>query len=195
MSNRAVALTLIAGSLTAATITGCENLPGNKRTQGAVIGGGAGAIAGAALSKGNPLLGALLGGALGAGGGYLIGVQMEHADRKNVSGAQQAVNNAQNNPATPEQARQAPTADINGDGFVTMDEVIAMDRAGLSDEEMVRRLRATGQVFALTTEQKDYLVANGVSRSVVNQMDSINKDERDRALQKARGNDVISRPS
>src|ERR1041384_6177943 len=52
-------------------------------------GGAGGAGAGAVLAKGNPLLGALLGGALGAGGGYLIGVQMEHADKKDINGANQ----------------------------------------------------------------------------------------------------------
>ena len=60
--------------------TGCENLPGTARSQGAVIGGVAGAAAGAAIAKNNRLLGALIGAAIGAGGGYLIGVAVEHAD-------------------------------------------------------------------------------------------------------------------
>jgi hypothetical protein len=197
MLNRAVLLTITAGSLVAASMTGCENLPGTKRQQGAVIGGASGAVAGAALAKGNPVLGALLGGALGAGGGYLIGVQMEKADNKDSAGANQAVQNAQSNPATPEQARNAATADVNGDGFVTMDEVVALERAGLSDDQILQKLRASNQIFALTQEQKDYLVGQGVSRNVVNQMENINREQRDRYLgnQNSKGNEVIGRPS
>src|SRR5690242_3215606 len=51
-------------------ITSCQNLPGSKGSQGAVIGGLGGAAAGAAI--GHSALGALLGGALGAGAGYII---------------------------------------------------------------------------------------------------------------------------
>lgn len=175
----------------------CENLPGTKREQGAVIGGAGGAVAGAVIAKGNPVLGALLGGVLGAGGGYLLGVQMEHADNRNVAGAQASIQNAQSNPATAEQARAASTADANGDGFVTMDEVIAMQRAGFSDDEMLRRLRDTNQIFALSQSQKDYLVANGVSRNVVNQMDQINADKRSKYLNNnptTPASDVIGKP-
>ena len=58
-------------------MTACKQLPGNEKTQGAVIGGAGGAAAGAIIAKNNRLLGALIGGALGAGGGYLIGAQVE----------------------------------------------------------------------------------------------------------------------
>ncbi|HWP39877.1 MAG TPA: hypothetical protein VNL70_03045, partial [Tepidisphaeraceae bacterium] len=51
-------------------MVGCESLPGDEKTQGAVIGGLAGAGAGAVLAgEDNRLLGALIGGAAGAGGG------------------------------------------------------------------------------------------------------------------------------
>jgi hypothetical protein len=76
---------------------------------------------------------------------------------------------------------------------VTLDEVIAMEKAGFSDDEMIRRLQATGQIFALTPEQKDYLVGQGVSRRVADAMDNINKDQRDRIMQNRQ--DVIGRPS
>ena len=48
---------------------GCSNLPGNKGTQGAVIGGLGGAAAGALIGKKNRGIGALIGAAIGAGGG------------------------------------------------------------------------------------------------------------------------------
>src|SRR5688500_4383197 len=67
---------LLIGSLTLGPLVGCESLPGDKETQGAVIGGVGGALAGGALAKDNRLLGALIGGAVGAGGGWLIGSQL-----------------------------------------------------------------------------------------------------------------------
>ena len=88
---------------------------------------------------------------------------------------------------------RAPTADVNGDGFVTMDEVVAMRAAGFSDQQMLERLRATGQVFELTPEQQRYLHDHGVSDYVIGQMLDVNRDVRDRLLGQQSGG-VISRP-
>jgi len=168
---------LLAGS------AGCEKLPGSGKQQGAVIGRAGGAIAGAAIGgEHHRLLGALLGGAAGAGGGYLIGAHSDRISSHDSNGAQQANQRAQASPATPEQARTAPTADLNGDGYVTMDEVVAMRQAGLPDQVMLDKLRATGQVFELTQQQQQYLINNGVSQNVVNQMPELNRDVRDRLM-------------
>ena len=141
MRRQKVAQALLIGSLALAPLTGCEE---NPRTSGAVIGGAGGAAAGALIAGGHRrILGALLGGALGAGGGYLIGSQVAKANDRTA--AVRANEYAQTHPVTIEQARHAYTADINGDGYVTMDEVVAMQRAGLSDDEMIRRLERTGQ--------------------------------------------------
>ena len=151
-------------------------------------------VAGAAVAgEGNRLLGALIGGALGAGGGYLIGAHMEKVDERDREGAIEAVQNAQNNPATPEQARAAPTADVNGDGFVTLDEVVAMERAGFGNDQMIQRLRATGQIFELNAEQEQYLVSRGVDRPVIVAMRDINRAEKERILGTPEEN-VIGRP-
>lgn len=172
--------------------TGCRQLPGTPEQQGAVIGGTGGAIAGAAVSD-NKLLGALIGGAVGAGGGYLIGANRDRIVGKDRDAARVAVENAQANPATADQARLATTADVNADGFVTLDEVTAMKEAGLSDEEILSRLRATDQVFELTAAQERQLMARGLSRATVTEMRHINRDTRERLL---RGDsDVISRPA
>ncbi len=158
--------------------TGCEQLPGSPGTQGAAIGGVGGAITGAAGASHERLWGALIGGALGAGGGYLIGANKDRILGKDRDAAQQAMQRAQTTPATPQQALAAPTADINGDGFVTMDEVVAMKRAGLSDDQMLAKLRATGQVFELTPEQQNYLRNNGVDDYVINEMPTLNREIR-----------------
>jgi len=175
----------LAGALLLAA-TGCENLPGDEKAQGATIGGVSGAAVGAAVGgEGNRLLGALLGGAIGAGGGYLIGANWDKITGKDSEGAQEAAREAQAKPATVEDAQRATTADLDNDGFVTMDEVVAMERAGFSDQKIVDRLRATGQIFELTAEQKSYLRSRGVSDSVISQMVAINQDKRDELLRQS----------
>ncbi|HYE01935.1 MAG TPA: YtxH domain-containing protein [Phycisphaerales bacterium] len=159
-------------------MAGCEDLPGDPETQGAVAGGAGGAVIGAAVAE-NSLLGALIGGVLGAGAGYLIGAQVEKVRDKDTEGASEAVREAQTSPATSLEARSAATADINSDGFVTLDEVVAMEEAGFNDQEMLSRLRATGQVFELTAEQERYLRDRGVSQTVIVGMRDINRTERD----------------
>lgn len=180
----------MAGALMWAT-TGCENLPGDERAQGATIGGVSGAAVGAAVGGENKLLGALLGGAIGAGGGYLIGANWDKIRGKDSAGAEAATREAQSQPATVQDAQGATTADLDRDGFVTMDEVVAMERAGFSDEKIVDRLRATGQVFELTTEQKNYLRSRGVSDNVISQLASLNQNQSTDVLRSE--NQVIGR--
>lgn len=171
------------GSLALAPMTGCESLPGNDKQQGAVIGGVGGALAGAALSKNNRGLGALIGGALGAGGGWLIGANKDKITGKNDNDRERAreeaikaSERAERNPAKPEDVDRARTADLNDDGFVTLDEVVALRQANLSDDEMVTRLERTGQVFELTDYQEDYLRTRGVSDDVIREMRNMNQD-------------------
>src|SRR5687768_5086603 len=101
--------TALIGSLVMAPLTGCESLPGSDEQQGAVIGGLGGAAAGAAISKDNRWLGALIGGALGAGGGYLIGANKDKITGKDDDErdkareeAIKASERAEKNPAKPE---------------------------------------------------------------------------------------------
>lgn len=182
---------LLAGAAATVSVSGCQNLPYSNEQQGAVAGGAVGAILGSVIAENN-VFGALLGGALGAAGGYLIGANKEnllgHDDREE---ARQAVMEASRNPATAEDVGNSSTADLNSDGFVTMDEVVAMDKAGLSDKEIIDRLEATGQVFALNSEQKDRLLKAGVSPEVVSAMGNINQQEREQLL--GEHNEVISR--
>lgn len=158
----------------AISMVGCESLPGTRNQQGAVIGGAAGAAAGAAVTQ-HHLLGALIGGALGAGGGYLVAANTGKINSHDQAGAAQATRKAQENPATPDEARRAMTADLNNDGFVTLDEVVAMKQAGFPDQEMIRRLQATDQVFELTQDQQNYLRQRGVDDNVIIQMNQMNR--------------------
>lgn len=175
---------LVVLALIVAPLAACESLPGDESDQGAVIGGIAGGAAGAAIAENNRLLGALIGAAAGAGGGYLIGSEIEKADADDddVEDAREAARTASNDPADADDVDDSNTADLNEDGFVTIDEVLAMEAAGLSDAEMLDRLENTYQVFELTTEQEQYLIDRGVSRYVVREMENINREERDRIL-------------
>ena len=184
----------VAGAALLVSVVGCEQLPGNRQQQGAVIGGASGAAVGAAVGGEHKVLGALIGGVLGAGGGYLIGANMDKITGKDRNGAERASAEAQRNPATADEAKRASTADINKDGFVTLDEVVAMEQAGLSDDEIINRLRSSGQVFELTEQQRQYLTGRGVSNRVVNQMENLNREQREKVLQQE-DTSVIGRPA
>jgi len=185
MRRRPILVGLSAVTLIGAS-AGCESLPGSRGTQGAVIGGAAGAATGAAVSSNNRLLGALIGGALGAGGGYLIGAHTDwFGDDDADVEARQAIRQAQLSPATVDDVDDSNTADLNADGFVTMDELIAMENAGLTDEQMLGRLRLTDQVFELTPDQRSRLAASGVSIHVLDEMEQINRAEKEEILSRA----------
>jgi hypothetical protein len=179
-SRRAISMILTA-TIGLGPLAGCENLPGNEKEQGTVIGGVGGAAAGAALYKKNRLLGGLVGGALGAGGGYLIGANWDKIKGNKKEEATRANDEAQRNPVKASDVEKAKTADVNGDGFVTLDEVVAMHDAGVSKKEQIRRLEKTGQYFELSTEQEQYLKDHGVSDDVVATMRTMNQDVREAA--------------
>lgn len=109
----------------------------------------------------------LVGDQLGPSGGMLIAADPEKFDEHKGAEAVKVSQAAEQSPMRVVDVHNADTADLNGDGYVTMDEVIAMQRAGLSDAEIANRLRATPQVFSLTPQQEHYLTDRGVSKDVV----------------------------
>jgi hypothetical protein len=113
---------------------------------------------------------AMIGVDLGAGSGYLIGAAPDKIQQKQGVEARAAAERSRLTPATVEDARRADTADLNGDGFVTLDEIVAMQKAGFSDPQMIDRIQRTGQVFILTDQQQDYLGDRGVSQPVIDAM-------------------------
>jgi hypothetical protein len=173
---------VLSASIGLAPLAGCESLPGNEKQQGTVMGGAGGAAAGAAIGgKDHRLGGAVIGGLIGAGSGYLIGSKVEkdkdHNDPAKKQQAQAAAQKAQQNPATADDVKNSNTADLNNDGFVTLDEVAAMKQAGLSDKEQIRRLERTQQYFELTSAQQDYLRQQGVSDEVITAMKDMKPNE------------------
>jgi len=108
--------------------------------------------------------------ACGLSGGCLIGASHAMLEGHRLDLARKANEHAEEHPAVPADAREAKTADLNGDGFVTLDELIAMRRTGLDEQEMIDRLRATGQVFCLSPLQWRYLYDRGINRPVLDWM-------------------------
>ena len=191
---RKTTMTLLVGSMALGPVVGCENLPGDDKQQGAVIGGLGGAIAGAAVAGDDDrALGALIGGALGAGGGYLIGAQRDKMKDGDKDEAIAAAKEAERNPAKAEDVAKTQTADVNEDGFVTLDEVVAMEKADLSDREMIRRLERTQQYFELSDTQEDYLREHGVSDRVITAMTDMNPESNARLANERQGEERISR--
>ena len=112
---------------------------------------------------------ALFGAITAISGGLVIGCQSVAGTR-----AQQGM--------SVDAVRRSFTADLNVDGFVTTDELIAMELAGLSDDAMLTRLLATNQVFDLSGSQKRAMGQAGVSQRVLRNLPDINHFERERAL-------------
>ena len=125
------------------------------------------AIPASSLNRGLTLA-QLTGGDLGIGGGYLLAAAPDKIRQREHDLAMKAAHKGEQSPAPLESVRDTETADLNKDGFVTLDEVVAMARAGLREEEIVERLKRTNYVFQMTLEQERYLTDRGVGQTVVN---------------------------
>ncbi|MFC5411587.1 OmpA family protein [Larkinella bovis] len=81
MKTRAVALVIAGSLLMVDTMTGCKTIreKTNNTQRGAVIGAGAGAVAGGLIGRksGNTAMGAIIGATVGGAGGALIGRRMD----------------------------------------------------------------------------------------------------------------------
>lgn len=66
-------------------LSGCSE-PLTKREKGGLVGGGLGAATGAIIGAavGNPAAGAAIGGAVGAGGGFLVGDQLQGQENRQI---------------------------------------------------------------------------------------------------------------
>ncbi|HXE52187.1 MAG TPA: hypothetical protein VN541_04195 [Tepidisphaeraceae bacterium] len=106
----------------------------------------------------------------GPAGGWLIGANPKMLSPGHEDAAKRANQQAEQRPAQMDHARKSDTADLNNDGFITLDEVLALKQGGLSDHEIISRLRATGDVFALNDRQMQYLADRGISARVIGAM-------------------------
>ncbi len=165
----------------ALSLAGCDSLSGNERNQGAVNDALSGTSAGGASGPNTPGLGA--------------SAALDANNAQSSATIAPAPRQPKARPAAVAEVRSSTTADLNHDGFVTLDEVVAMQAAGLSDDEMLQRLRAANQLYTLTPAQENYLRNQGVSNNVITQMEDINRDQRQETPNTLPPHDdVISQP-
>jgi len=126
--------------------SGCQSKTGT----GALVGGGLGAGAGALIGGGQ---GALIGGAIGVIGGGLIGAALDEQDAENLK-------------------RESPRTynRVDNGENLTVNDIISMHRAGISDAKIIELIDKTGSVYHLNTYQIDRLKKAGVSDTVINYM-------------------------
>lgn len=154
-------------------LVGCENLIAPRaQNQGAVGAGMSGVSAGSAA--GQNVSGTSSAKFLEPGASYVI----ETSNAEFINGNQGVAAPPKPLSVLAKKALISPTADLNGDGFVTLDEILAMKEAGLTSDEMLERMRATNQVFAPTVAQQDYLRNHGISDYLIEQMQAINGGQR-----------------
>jgi len=125
-----------------------------RADQGALIGGVTGAGVGALVGEavGNPLAGAVIGAGVGTMSGALIGDSLDEIEARNQAEI------------------EARLGRRLGPGGVAVPDVVAMSRAGVSDEVIINHIRIHGTATALQTNDLIYLQQNGVSPAVVQVM-------------------------
>lgn len=117
--------------------------------QGAMVGGGLGALTGAALaSHGHPAEGALIGGLVGAAAGTIIGDSQDARDERDAAMAHAAY---------VETAAQA----------LTNDDVMRMAANGLSEDVILTTIQSRGGRFDITPDGLIRLKSAGVSDRVI----------------------------
>ena len=149
-------------------LTGCQNYP--EIPQQNVVDPAGAVSAGAGVAPNGRLLAGLVGGKLGETGGYLVGADWTKIREKRTDQAIAAVTKAADKPATVADVARSDTADLNHDGFITLDEIIAMQQAGLSAPQINERLEKSHQYIELTREQAQYLAQHHVPTEVVSAM-------------------------
>jgi hypothetical protein len=106
----------------------------------------------------------------GPGGGWIIAAKPNLIDQHSLGSAQAANRQAEQQPAGPADVEKSDNCDLNGDGFVTMDEILALKRAGLSTEQLTARVTRTPEIFSLTDRQQQYLRDRGIAQGVIGAM-------------------------
>lgn len=106
----------------------------------------------------------------GPGGGQIIAATRQNIEQHSLGSAQQADRLAQQRPAGPADIEKSDNADLNRDGFVTLDEILALKRAGLTTDQIIGRIQKTPQVFSLTDRQQQYLRDRGIDQPTINAM-------------------------
>lgn len=128
-------------------VSGCESKAGT----GALVGTGVGMGAGALISP-TPA-GVLIGGAVGAVGGAMIGAALDDSDRENIQ---------RNSPQTMKKIDRGEQLSIT--------DIEKMSKAGISDDKIIGTIHSTGSVYHLSSSNVEELKNAGVSQRVIDYM-------------------------
>jgi outer membrane lipoprotein SlyB len=148
-------IVIFAAAASAVVLTGCQYPNGeqNNTGGGALIGGAIGAASGAVIGGRNAGAGALIGGAIGAITGGLIGNSMDEQQREQLrTQAPQTYVNVQ-------QGQPLGTADVK-----------ALAKAGVSDDVIISQIQNSHTVYHLSAADIIDLHSAGVTDKVVNFM-------------------------
>ena len=138
------------------SLVGCYSPDGepNRTADGALIGGAVGAGTGALIGGGRHAVGgALIGGAVGALTGGLIGQSMDQAQRERLRAAA---------PVTYQRVVEGRPLDLN--------DVKELTRAGVGDDLIISDIRSSHAVFHLSTADIVSLKQAGVSERVIDEL-------------------------
>lgn len=129
-----------------AALSNCASNAGTGAIAGGIVGAGAGGL----IAGGK---GALIGGAVGALGGGIVGAYLDAQDRKTVE---------RSSPRTVERMDRAEPLTIN--------DVIKLSQAGVSDNTIIQYIRDTGSSYNLSQSQVRRLQDADVSQKVISYM-------------------------
>jgi uncharacterized protein YcfJ len=139
---------------------GCQK---NKTrvAEGAVIGGLLGGAAGGIIGNqsGNAGMGAGIGIAAGAVTGAIIG---SHINKPQAKTGQEA--------EVKQEAKVNEPAKIAEIKMLSMQQVVEFTKQGLTDEEIIKKIKDTNSKFNLSQDGIDYLKKQGVSQKVIDVM-------------------------
>ena len=127
--------------------TGCATYTQNGALMGGLGGAGLGAIVGNAV--GAPGAGAAIGAGFGSVGGAVVGNGLDNIEARNRAAIEQHMH------------QQVST------GAVTIDDAVAMSRAGVAEELIVTHIRAHGVARPLQAADLIFLQQQGVSANVI----------------------------
>src|SRR5712671_2673778 len=146
---------IFALAVSTVALTGCQYPNGepNNTGTGALTGGAIGAASGAVIGGRNPAAGALVGGAIGAVAGGMVGNSMDQRQRDYLR-------------------TQAPQtyARMDQGQPLTVEDVKALARAGISEDVIINQIRSSHTVYHLSAADIIDLRDSGVTDKVVNFM-------------------------
>ena len=179
--DRSNAIVQLKNSLRAATffcalvLSGCAAEPGRVPGPGALVAGVGGKLVKAHDAVARSILG-------DAARPMLIGTPPATAPAVEESPARAipaAATSAHRQTASAEMANidfaSATSVDLDGDGVISLEEILALGRSGLNDAEALERLERTGRTFDLSTSQEQYLRERGVSDEMIARLRTLNR--------------------